>query len=218
MRLLLIPLFLIALLGLASCGSEEEIQTVTDMPWQIQADQAEYTQVIGLRVGEDTLGQVVEKLKKFPSLGIFTGNDVKVLEAWFSRVRLGVLDAGLVAEVDVENVDVSSYARLNERGKPMPSGFRKFTLSNTGIESAGKLRVWKLTYMPKTNYEEAQLLRFFGEPNSKETVSEQVENWLYPEKGLLIVYDREGREMFHYTARKDYARLRVSLKELAVEQ
>ena len=184
--------------------------TIKNPPWQVNAENAFVTDVFGVQVGGYSLLEVVESLKKVPELAAFVNPDnSQFIEAYFSRV--GKLQASYVAEVDVENVDLSAYARFDEQGKPMPSGKRKYVLSKTGITSANTLRVWKMAYLPATDYSEALIEQFFGKPESKEAAAKNIEYWYYPAKGLVIAYDKEGREVFYYSARAEYEKLKRSL-------
>lgn len=184
--------------------------TIKNPPWIVNAENESVTRVFGVQVGKDSLLDVVAIIKKLPDLAVFVSPDKsRLIEAYFSRV--GKLQASYVAEVDVENVDLSVYAKFDEQGKPMPSGKRKYTLSKTGISGANALRVWKMAYLPATNYSEEQIEQFFGKPESKAIATATVEYWFYPLKGLIISYDKAGREVFYYSAKAEYEKLKQSL-------
>jgi len=215
-RKLLFPFFAIALTGVvwiwfAMDGNKPDMDAGVinnKLPWQINIENEKTLQVFSLHVGQDSLSAVVKKLRKLPELALFEDAEgVRQIEAYFSRVKLAMLEGRMVAEVDVEGVDLSGFARFAKKGQPTPSGRRKYKLSKTGIIKANALRVWKLVYMPRADYTEAQLLRFFGEPGHKKTVSAGVENWYYPNKGLLITYDKDGRELFYYAAVAEYGKM-----------
>ncbi len=206
---ILAVVFLIAF-GLFSMPSRE-VQ-VTHLPWQINAEDGQKTQVMLLNIGRDNLSTVTEGVRKIPEIAVFRNPAGEYLiEAYFSKVKRGPLQGSLAAEVDIEGVDLAGYAKFDKQGKPMPSGKRKFVLSKMGILEANKLRVWKLAYLPSTNYSATQIEQFFGKPESKKTVTAEIERWFYPAKGLVITYDQEGREVFYYSARKEYVRLVDSL-------
>ncbi len=181
---------------------------VKDVPWLINSENPQQTNVLSLHIGVDDLATTTENIKKIPEVAAFKSPDESYLiEAYFSRVKQGPLQGSLATEVDVEGIDLTGYARFDQTGKPMPSGKRKYVLSKTGIMGANKLRVWKLAYLPSTDYSIEELTRLFGEPKRKQTVTSNVENWYYPEKGLIITYDKENHEVFYYSARAEYERL-----------
>lgn len=207
-------LFLIAVLlaVMMISGCETERHDVKNLPWQIIAEDDKKTVVFSLQVGKDSLLQVVEKLKKIPELAAFVSPDkTKLIEAYFSSVRVGVLQGSFAMEVDIKNVDLSAYARFEKGGKSMPSGKRRYQLSKTGILGANSLRVWKLAYLPSTNYTSEQIKQFFGQPETIKAMTKMIEYWYYPEKSLVVTYDKEGREIFYYSAKAEYDRLLKSL-------
>ncbi len=192
-----------------------EQESVKDLPWMVNADDVMETRVLSLGVGKDSLATVTEVVRKIPEIVAFQSQDGSYLiEAYFPRVKQGPLQGSLVVEVDVKDVDLTGYAKFDKPGKPMPSGKRKFVLSKTGLIGANKLRVWKLAYMPATNYTEDLLEKYFGKPESKAEVNAMLENWFYPSKSLLITFDKEGREVFYYSARQEYQRLLDSVQQL----
>lgn len=199
-------------------SSREVVVTgVKNLPWQIDVENIERSEVFSLRVGNDSLAAVTEAIRKIPELAVFQNTDGGYLiEAYFSKVKLGLLRGGFAAEVDIAGVDLAGYAKFDKPGKPMPSGKRKFVLSKKGIEGANELRVWKLAYLPGANYSGVQLQQFFGVPEGTQAVTNVIEAWFYPSKSLVIIYDKEGREIFYYSARKEYQRLvdSVSLQHL----
>ncbi len=189
-------------------GDIIESRAMEDLPWQIDASDIAITRVFSTQVGRDTLSMLVKRLQKVPEIALFEGKaGDRLIEAYFPRVAPGVLQGAMAAEMDMQGVDLSGFARLEKKGKPMPSGRWKFTLSKTGIMKANTSRIWKLVYFPQADYSAEQLVRFFGEPQYKKPFNESVVNWYYPEKGLLITHDREGRESFYYVAQAEYEKL-----------
>ena len=60
------------------------------------------------------------------------------------------------------------------------------------------------------DFEPAQM-KFFGEPDEKIQVSESAQYWLYPNRGMALFWDTDGKEIFYYVANKDFDRLKKSL-------
>lgn len=194
-------------------GGSGAVKQVKDMPWQVEVLSDDITSVLSLDVGQSDLDSVVTKLRKVPKMAVFEDSDGKrIVEAFFDKVKLGLFFAAIAVEVDIEGLDISKYARFETPGKAMPSGQRKYMLSKTGLLEAYKLRVWKLAYLAKTNYSESQLLKFFGQPIERKVITEELEYWMYPEKSMIVVFDKDGKEVFYYSAKKDFDRLRSSLK------
>ncbi|CAA6801669.1 MAG: Unknown protein [uncultured Thiotrichaceae bacterium] len=212
----LILLLLILAAGYFINNSKDDsgtVRQVKDMPWQVDVVSDNVTSVLSLEIGQSDLASVVATLRKVPKMAAFeNAKGERIIEAFFDKVKLGVFFAAIAVEVDIEGVDISKYARFDSSGKPMPSGQRKYMLSKTGLLDAYKLRVWKLAYLAKTNYSEAQLLKFFGQPSERKVVTKELEYWIYPEKSMVVVFDKEGKEVFYYSASKEFERLKASIK------
>lgn len=185
---------------------------VENLPWMIEIKSVDDTQVFGVHIGKHKLSVMGSVLGKLPELAIFqdeTGQ--RVLEAYFSRLKIAGLQANVVAVLDADQERLATFTESDKTGKPMPSGLRKYDLSLAGLKQVGEMTAWKLVYMPVADYSEQQLLSFFGQPQQKTALSAQHSYWHYPDKALLIVYDAEGKEIFHYTTKNNYQRLLTEL-------
>lgn len=195
--------------------SVNSVNKVENLPWMINADDPYNTQVLGVHVGKNMLSEMSVVFGKLPELAIFQDKTGKrTIEAYFSRVSPSVLQANMIAVLDVGSMELSAYANFERSGKPMPSGMRKYMLSLSGLKASGGLTVWKLVYMPAVHYSETQLLKFFGEPKQKTMVSASIQYWYYPQKSLVVAYDSEGKEIFYYTSKQHYQRLMNELLEV----
>lgn len=181
---------------------------VKNLPWMVDVKSDDNTQVFGVHIGKNTLSEIGQMFGKLPELAIFQDKaGRRVLEAYFSKVRIGGLQANVVAVLDSDQQRLATFTDSEKTGKPMPSGLRKYDLSLSGLKEVGEMTTWKLVYMPVAHYSEQQLLSFFGQPQQKTVLSEQNSYWHYPDKALLVVYDSEGKEIFHYTTKNNYQRL-----------
>jgi hypothetical protein len=96
-----------------------------------------------------------------------------------------------------------------------PSNHWKYSLSIKSTRVANDLRVWRLVYLPVADFELKQM-KFFGEPQEKIQVTDSAQYWLYPKKGMALLWDKEGKEIFYYAAPKDFPRLKQSLPSKVV--
>ncbi|HIQ07138.1 MAG TPA: hypothetical protein EYH35_01630 [Thiotrichaceae bacterium] len=208
--LIVVAIILTSVLAIMMSDTEMK-QEQSAVPWLIDTQKSDQTKVVSLNIGKGTLSEMVHTLRKLPELAVFETPDGKrTVEAFFSRVKQGVLIANIVAEVDAEGKDLSLLARVDEKGDPMPSGQWRWNLSKTGIITVNKWRVWKLAYIPTTKYSAQQILKFFGQPDSKKKMGD-VSLLTYEEKALVITEDSEGRAIFYYSSKDDYVRLVDSL-------
>jgi hypothetical protein len=83
---------------------------------------------------------------------------------------------------------------------------------------ADKLRVKAVSVIPTVNLDEATIVQRFGQPGERIQVSEKRVHLLYPEKGLDVVVDGDGKELLQYVAPRDFALLREPLLKTVVSQ
>ena len=216
-RLLLLTVILL-FLGLLLAGwmysnSGKDI-TKNDLPWKIELSETGATKVLGLDIGRLTLEEMMLSLHKIAELSVFESREGELsLEAFFGKTRLGIFDATLVAELDADQLELKQFINLaspNKR-KGTPSGNWKYEITEESVKKANDMRVWRLVYMPSVNYDATTIQKYFGEPDSKEQLEEGLTYWFYPKKGVVVLEDDNGREVFYYVAADEFSRLEAVL-------
>ncbi len=102
----------------------------------------------------------------------------------------------------------------NDATKPegMASGQWKYKLSEASVKVANSLLVHRLIYMPMINYEPEIVTARFGEPAERlPSAQAGVEYWFYPQKGLAILMNNDGKEILYYTAPQGLRRTETDL-------
>jgi len=69
-----------------------------------------------------------------------------------------------------------------------------------------------MTFIPTVNIDEASAIKRFGPATEIIRTSEQVAHLLYPDKGLDIIINEDGKEVLQYVAPRDFERLRKPLR------
>ncbi|HHC75035.1 MAG TPA: hypothetical protein ENK78_08175 [Thiothrix sp.] len=195
-------------------------QAQHDNPWQIESAANGATRVFGLDVGRLTLQELMMSLHKIAELSVFEDEQQQLsLEAYFGKTKLGIFDARLIAEMDASQTQLRPFIAFNKEREGTPSGRWKYNISSPEhIQQANEWRVWKLMYIPSANYEPVSIEKYFGKPDSKESISKQHHYWYYPQKSFVVLEDTEGKETFYYVAPEDYPRLLKSLPKQLAEQ
>ncbi len=194
-------------------GNDEENKAIaaTGLPWQVTTTGNGATHVLGVDIGEITFKELMFKLKLLAEPALFeTPEGVLSLEANFGKKKFGVLEARLIAEMEADQSIFQAMKDDNTGRDSTPSNHWKYSLSVKITKVANDLRVWRLVYLPIADFELKQM-KFFGEPQEKIKVNDNAQYWLYPEKGMALLWDKEGKEIFYYAAPKDFARLKKSL-------
>lgn len=203
MRKLII--FLLILLGLLLAvvpslfKQLDETVKVEDLPWHVTVFPDGSSEVFGVHLGQTTLHALAQRLENIPEVGLFIDTEgYRSLEAYFGRVRLGVLEAKLVARLQVSPELLDGFEATAVNNEPMPSGARKLELTEDNLKQAFELPVSELTYAPYAQYDAELVKERFGEPEERFAVSDTGEYWLYPQLGLALLLDTEGKEFLEY--------------------
>ncbi len=194
-------------------GNDKENKAVaaTGLPWQVSTTANGATHVLGVDIGETTFKELMFKLRLLAEPALFeTPEGNLFLEASFGKKKFGVLEARLIAEMEADQSVFKMMKEDNAGRDSTPSNHWKYSLSIESTKVANDLRVWRLVYLPIADFDLKQM-KFFGEPQEKIQVTDNAQYWLYPKKGMALLWDKEGKEIFYYAAPKDFARLKKSL-------
>jgi hypothetical protein len=199
------------ILLLSACDSNTTEKLNKNLPWQVSTTQGGATHVLGVDIGNITFKQLMFKLQLLAEPALFEAADGSLtLEAYFGKKKFGVLEARLIAEMDADEKLLKTMLKEQMGKDSTPSNHWKYALSVKNTRLANDLRVWRLVYLPVADYDLKQM-KFFGEPEEILKINNTAEYWLYPDKGMALLYDSDGKEIFYYAAPKDYQRLRKSL-------
>ena len=130
------------------------------------------------------------------------------IEAYFQRLFLSGLRADLVLALDVEQQQAAEIFNRGLRISKLGSGAKKVDMTTSDQDMLAEAKISLITYLPATDLEEEIIRRHFGEPQQKisETKSGIV-HWLYPEKGLDIGVNPDGKEVFQYVRPSEFEEL-----------
>lgn len=184
-----------------------------DLPWQISATGDGSITVFGLTLGETTLGEAVAKLGNRHELGLFRDPDGKLtLEAFFKDIRLSGLTARVVLTGDADPETLETMLVNSDTGKRLANGIQQFPVTATDLPTALAVPVRTITYVPYINLNEDLVRQSFGEPAERIPEPDStVVHWLYPDKGLDLMLDAEGKAILQYVAPKHFEQVRTPL-------
>lgn len=204
---------------LTACDKNTEESLNKNLPWKVSTTEEGITQVFGVDIGKDTFKDMMFKLRLLAEPALFENTDGELtLEAYFGKKKLGALEARLIAELEADQTLLKTMLAEKEGDRDStPSNHWKYKLNVKNTKIANDLPIWRLIYLPITDYEMKQM-NFFGEPKEKIIVNETAEYWLYPEKGMVLLYDTAGKEIFYYSSVRDFERLKESLPKETVIQ
>ncbi len=202
-------LFFVLLILLSACEPKE--RDVTNLPWKTSITESGATQVFGINVGDVTLKELSIRLQKIADSALFeTPQGDLSIEAYFGKTTIGLLEGRIIADLDAGDEFLKTERKHAKDRDSTPNNNWKYQLSTEGAAEIVDMNVWRLVYIPIGQYEEKQI-KFFGEPEEIIKVTETAQYRLFPEKGIVLLWDTEGGEIFYYVAPRDFDRLKQQL-------
>jgi hypothetical protein len=178
-------------------GQPVDNTPVTGLPWQIEVLPGGNTRVFGVTPGVTTLGEAMQLFGRDCELAIIAAPDeAGSLEAYYSHYSAGPITGSLILVMDV------TPGRLLElRGRAyQDGGSRRYRLAPDDLPAAFQAPVRVLTFSPTFSLDEATAVARFGTPQAVAEVSATQKHLLYPEHGLDVALDQEGKELIQYMA------------------
>lgn len=178
-----------------------------DMPWHIQVIDEKHTQVFGIVLNQTTLEQAREHFGKLEGLALFqNGQGQYTLEAYFGKVNFGPLSARLIGVLSIPEQKIESLIETSVKRVTTDDGSIRWTLAQDQQVAQAERKIRALTYIPGySGMDLTYLEQQFGPANKLEQVDETTQVMFYPTKGLRIMVDSEGKEMFDYVPVSDFS-------------
>jgi len=195
----------VILLGLILLTPKPDNRPLTDLPWQIEVQADGTTRVLGVHLGKDRLTQVMARHGDPEGLSLFVSPDGQMsLEAYFGTIRLGPLAGKLVARLEAPPAALEALRNRAINSEVTRSGDRRYLLADVDKRAQAARLVSGLTYIPSFGKMDAGLIRSrFGEPAQVQRIDEHTEQWQYPDKGVSVLIDSEGKDIFEYRLPKN---------------
>ena len=192
-------------------------ESSVSLPWQIESHSNGTSTVFGITLGATTLSQAGNILGINREVAVLIDkNDHASLEMYYSHFRSGPLAGKLVITADASAQMAAQIAEQSSAGEFLSTGSRRFSLGFNELGSDGDLLVKTIVFIPSSNLDRQVIEGRFGKAAQVITV-EQSQHFLYPEKGLDVVLNKEGKETFQYIAPKDFELLRQPLQQFLVQ-
>jgi hypothetical protein len=210
----LIAIALIVPFLVPGLGKKEGVDPNANLPWQIELDAQGGSSVFGLRPGVSTVGEVRQKFGSEMDVAIIAEpNEMGAIEGYYSQVALGFVLAKVIVTVDAKKGLILEMRDRALKAKHMESTTRKIILHPDDLAAIQNMPVKAISVIPSVNLDEATVIQRFGQPGERLAVSEKRVHLLYPEKGLDVVVDGDGKELLQYVAPRNFAELREPLNK-----
>ncbi len=185
-------------------------EPLTGLPWQIDILPDGDTQVFGITPGRTTFGKAIELLGNDLKLAIIAAPyETGTLEAYYSHYSAGPITGKLILVLDIAP-DILSAMR--KRGY-QDGGTRRYHLHPDDLPTAYRAPVRVMNFMPSFNLDEDIVQARFGTPAEIIQATAQQTHWLYPDKGLDLILNAEGKEVLQYLPPGEFSAHRAQLQQ-----
>ena len=183
-------------------------------PWQIKLLPEGKSRVFGITLGESTLNDASILFEREYKLGLFeTANQPLSLEAYFNEVTLGGISGKFVLTLEASQEELAELLKNTIKRKVLGSGAKRYSLGRETTTALEQKRIKSLSYIPYINLDEEIINKRFGEPAERIIIDEKRQHLLYPELGLDLLLDEDGKELLQYVTPAEFEQLRQPLLE-----
>jgi len=202
---------LLVVTGLTACSNDTQYDSelVTGFPWQIEQLPNGTTRVFGIVPGQTTLGVAMAQLGDDNELAIIAApGETGSLEVYYSHYTAGLIEGKLILVADIEP-DTLASMQMRARRK---AGTHRLLLDEGDLPTARRAAVRAITFMPTFDLDAEITRARFGLPAEVLPVSAQEQHLLYPESGLDIVLNADGKDVLQYLSPEDFDTHRAQLQ------
>jgi len=170
------------------------------LPWLIEIDVAGYPSVFGVTLGKTSLQEVRNRFREQGEINLFRSGDGRFsVEAYFERLYLSGIRADMIITLDLDQAGMEQMYDRGLRISQMESGGKKIKLAESDVIALEQAIIDHIAYLPAADLDDELIASRFGEPDQRITEeSSGLVHWLYPEKGLDIAVNPDGKEVFQY--------------------
>lgn len=215
MKKILVILVLILFLFLILKQKPVNNKIIDEMyPWQIEQLDGGRSRVFGIVLSETTLKEVDNKLKVSAELAIYESKEKLTLEAYYNNVLLGGLIGSFIFTLDIPTDKLMQIKQATVKKERLQTSEIKYKLDKFAAEKVKKYQVKNLIYIPRVQLDEEMIIKRFGKPEYKIKLKTKEQGWhyLYPKKGLDLIYKEKYREVLQFVSPKDFKELLLPLQ------
>lgn len=175
-------------------------------PWQVEDLGGGVSRVFGIVLTETRLKEVDGIFRATPAVALYESKEKLTLEAYYKNISLGGLIGSFIFTLDASRDELEKVKRESHKSERTDNNEIKYKLDKPASIKAKQLIVKNLIYIPTVQLDEEMILKRFGEPAQKIKLKTKEQGWhyLYPEKGLDLIYKKEGKEVLQYVQPRSF--------------
>jgi hypothetical protein len=170
------------------------------LPWSVDALPDGSSKVFGLTLGQSTMQDAGQIFEDDWEVVLFVSPEDKVsVEGYFNRLIISGLKGDFVMNLALDQKTKEEMYQRGSRISQLGDGTKKVSLSSADMDIIAGATIQQITYLPSAKLDGKLIENLFGKPESIIQVKKSsIEHWLYPEIGLDILLDPDGKEVFQY--------------------
>lgn len=206
---------LLVLFILIDKKSENNSHITETYPWQVSILADGKSRVFGVVLGETPLKDVDVTLKAVPKMALYSSNEKLSLEAYYKNVSLGGLIGSFIFTLNASEQQLEQIRKESIKKQRVENNGTRYELDKLVADKVKIYTVKNLIYIPTVNLDEKTIEQRFGKPAYKIKLKTKEVGWhyLYPEKGLDLIYKEEGKEILQYVLPKNFNELLGPLQD-----
>lgn len=185
---------------------------VKGLPWQIEIQPDGSTRVFDLVPGKSSLEDARNRFgSDVETAYVAAPGEPGEIEAYFPEITAGAVTGKMIVTADIAPDTLNKIRERATAGAYMNSTTRKWVLAATDKDMVFHAPIKAIVFVPAINLDEQIVLQRFGTPAERIRTSEDIEHFLYRERGLDLILDAKGREVLQYVAPNRFETLRAPL-------
>lgn len=171
------------------------------LPWNSFRDEQGRVHALGLVIGQSTLRDAMARFGKDVEIKEFANKDLQPisLEAYFPYIYIMSIKSPLILRLHVSPQRMQALLEEAPGIRGTPTGDKEVLISDFQARTLLDSPIESITLPVSRDLPEAAILKRFGTPTYKrKNPADNTERWIYPEKGLEIIVDPEGKEVLEW--------------------
>jgi len=176
-------------------------------PWALEPVPGGGIRVFGLHLPGATLADAQSAWGDDLQLALMASRgEPAMLEASVETARPGTVGGRLVFSAEAKAQDIERWRGHAAKEEPVSADTRRIALRADDRADALRTPIVGIGFIPAAQLDARTLRERFGAPAEVWRSTASVEHWLYPDRGLDVMLDEQGRELLQYVAPADFER------------
>lgn len=203
-KMLMIAVALLLLLLAAYFYSSNQSSVTKDvashgLPWQVEKTH-DSIRVFSIEIAHSSLRDVVNALGDDYQLAVMKRpKEAGVLEMYYTSFKTGPLAGKLILVAKLERAVVDDLIARSAKTSVLETGARKSTLTTVQAKDVMSATVIAITFAPIARLDHDLVLSRFGKPQRVEKIDEFISHYHYPESGMTVIINLEGKDFVEYS-------------------